>query len=157
VIDVSDLSGKERAQAELINKAAGLHNYVRYTDRIRIASGVGWGPGRRGSLPRQEMATMLEHESTKCWPCSKSCSRLEYGSGRGKLGVNARDSEIYQCLKATPAACDYSALGYNCMDWAYDAIEACGLRCTSPGYPGYPAGAGKLPAPWNPYGSHISP
>ena len=89
------------------------------------------GNEEKGDLPRSEQEGPSRGFSkvTGCSDCRRQPQKLKYGSGQGKPGQTATDDELMDCIKNSPARCDYSMLGYNCHMWNNEASSNCGLDC----------------------------
>ena len=118
------------------NKIGGKHNYVQFGELnddgtpVEGTEGWGWGPGKAGELPKPEGS----FHPTSCSKLYRSRRhRLAYGVAAGKLGLDATDEEILDCVKNHPARHNYDTCCYNCKDWAWGAVRACGLTPNSNG------------------------
>src|SRR5206468_3415123 len=80
----------------------------------RIGVGVFNTDAKEGSLPEEE-TNLPVLKPTKCTECVKAdFLRLMHGKGERKLGSEATNAEIWDCIKKHPLSRDYSVLGYNC-------------------------------------------
>jgi len=104
------------------------HAYLHYK-RCDKCERVGWGIGGTipGAPPKQESV----FNPTDCKPCKRTGSLLQY-KAPGKKGTEATDSEILDCISEVPTSKKYKPTGkgqHNCLDWAKEAANKCGLNC----------------------------
>ena len=89
--------------------------------------GIGIAGNQRKGCPPKNTESSFRPEYTYML-CKTKCRKLKYGSGAGKSGEDASDSEIMDCLKSYPASSDYNSFTYNCRTWANEALAGCGLE-----------------------------
>lgn len=90
----------------------------------------GWGIG--GTRPGAKPIPETKFQPTSCKPCRRTSSLLLYGPGAGRVGDEASDDEILECIKLVKTSKPYVPYGkdrYQCLDWAKEATSACGLDC----------------------------
>jgi len=127
LIDPTGMTEVEKALVVIINWTSGQHTFIRYSK-----TNQGWGirGGKAGALPDSDETDSKLKEETKTIPLKKTCSKLQYGTGAGKSGRQASNSEICDCLANAPMTKDYSQDPWNwyvCSTWAYEAARSCGL------------------------------
>jgi RHS repeat-associated protein len=109
------------------NSCGGDHTYVQFGgvkpngEPAQGTVGVGFYKG--GVICEKSF-----HPSI-CWVCKPTDDRLQFGIGARKPASEATDEEIWDCIKSYPPSKPYSWTGYNCKDWAWEAVKACGLSC----------------------------
>jgi RHS repeat-associated protein len=103
------------------------HDYFDWPDANGGRDGVGFrNPnGKDGEFPESEKGSIPR----SCSACYKTHLTLKYGIGANKIGFNASDGDIKDCLKNRPIIGDYHGLNNNCNDWARGAVNDCGLTC----------------------------
>ena len=106
---------------DLANKCGGQHCYVQHIDE----RGNLWGYGFYQGGVVQEKA----FNPSRCKTCTRSTSVLQHGGSAGKLGTDATDEEVKDCIKNVPPARAYHWTSYNCKAWAQEAAKKCALNC----------------------------
>jgi RHS repeat-associated protein len=110
-----------------VNYVGGQHNYVQLggvdSQGQPLGGTVGFGFYSGGVVPEGSF------KPNTCYACERSGSILGYGVGAGKPGTAATDAEILDCIAKYPPRRKYHECAYNCKDWAWEAVKACGLKC----------------------------
>jgi uncharacterized protein RhaS with RHS repeats len=93
------------------------HDFFRWPDGNEGYVGIGFdrADAKGGELPRPDADP---ERARLCYKCEKSGKVLKHGKGKGKVGYDASDEEIQDCLSKRPIEGAYNGLLNNCNDWA---------------------------------------
>lgn len=111
------------------NLAGGQHMYVHYK-HCGTCPTQGWGFSGGGPRPHPDEEGAFK--PNECKPCTRTGSTLKHGSGKDKIGTDATDNEIVDCIKNSPIVKRYSNTirnRYVCTTWAKQSTSECGLIC----------------------------
>jgi RHS repeat-associated protein len=129
-----ELEGSECSCDGLIVFAANIvshHSFFRWPNKEDPGELAGVeiiGNEKDGKGPTKRN-TKHELESKSCKTCYKNATYLEHGSGKWKLGLQATEQEIQNCLENRRMKGDYGGAFNNCNVWTRDAAIECGLNC----------------------------
>jgi hypothetical protein len=86
--------------------------------------GCGWAGGK----PHWE----VKFKPHACWDLCRTNTRLLFGQGLGKTGIDATAFEIIDCMKSLDPKTPFNGLWTNCVWWAKrKAMPSCGLKFCS--------------------------